>query len=69
MKKYILLLSILTIASFSGYSQNMYDALRYSQLYYEGTARSMGLGNAMVSLGGDLGALSYNPAASGVYRY
>ena len=69
MKKYILLLSILTIASFCGFSQNMYDALRYSQLYYEGTARSMGLGNAMVSLGGDLGALSYNPAASGVYRY
>ena len=69
MKRYILLLSILTIASFSAYSQNMYDALRYSQLFYEGTARSMGLGNAMVSLGGDLGALSYNPAASGVYRY
>ena len=27
------------------------------------------MGNAMTALGGDMGALSYNPAASGVYRY
>lgn len=51
------------------FGQNMYDALRYSQQYYDGTARSLSMGNALASLGGDLGALSYNPAASGVYRY
>ncbi len=50
-------------------AQGMYDALRYSTQYYDGTARGVGMGNAMLSLGGDIGALSYNPAASGVYRY
>lgn len=69
MRKYLLILSILTLTAITSYGQNMYDALRFSQLFYEGTARSMGMGNAMTSLGGDLGALSYNPAASGVYRY
>lgn len=57
------------LSSLSIQGQGMYDALRYSQIYYYGTARSIGMGNAMGSLGGDLGALSYNPAASGVYRY
>lgn len=46
-----------------------YNALLMSSQYYDGTARSMGMGNAMTALGGDLGALSYNPAASGVYYY
>ncbi|HIZ88072.1 MAG TPA: hypothetical protein IAC03_07965 [Candidatus Coprenecus pullistercoris] len=45
------------------------NALAFSSRYYDGTARSVGMGNAMTALGGDLGALSYNPAASGVYRY
>ena len=44
-------------------------ALMLSGKYYDGTARSVAMGNAMTALGGDLGALSYNPAASGVYRY
>lgn len=46
-----------------------YNALLFSSHYYDGTARSVGMGNAMTALGGDLGALSYNPAASGIYRY
>lgn len=50
-------------------AQNMYDAYRYSQQYWEGTARSVAMGNAMVALGGDMGAISINPASSGVYRY
>ncbi len=45
------------------------NALLFSSQFYDGTARSVAMGNAMTALGGDLGALSYNPAASGVYRY
>lgn len=50
-------------------AQNMYDAYRYSQQQWEGTARSMAMGNAGVALGGDMGFIAINPAASGVYRY
>lgn len=46
-----------------------FNALQLSSQFYDGTARSLAMGNAMTALGGDLGALSYNPAASGVYRY
>lgn len=45
------------------------NALLFSSQYYDGTARSVAMGNAMTALGGDLGALSYNPAASAIYRY
>ncbi len=62
-------MTILSLYATAAFSQGMYDALRYSTQYYDGTARGVGMGNAMLSLGGDLGALSYNPAASGVYRY
>ncbi len=50
-------------------AQNRYDALRYSQNFYEGSAKSIAFGNAMTSIGGDLGIISINPAAAGVYRY
>lgn len=71
MKK-ILTYSMITMLAFSGgsmYAQDINDALRYSQQYNDGTARSVSMGNAMVALGGDPGALSINPASSGVYRY
>ncbi len=51
------------------HAQNAYDALRYSEQFAEGTARSVAMGNAFVALGGDMGGLSVNPAASAVYRY
>ena len=69
MKKITITLSVLLLTSMMLFGQNEYDAMRYSQQYYDGTARSLAMGNALVSLGGDMGALSYNPAASGVYRY
>ena len=50
-------------------SEYAYDAYRFSQQFYEGTARSLAMGNATVALGGDLGAVITNPAAIGVYRY
>jgi len=50
-------------------AQNRYDALRYSQIFYEGSAKSISMGNAMTSIGGDLGTVSINPASAGIYRY
>jgi len=50
-------------------AQGAMDALRFSQIRYEGTARSMAMGNAFTSLGGDSYSISINPASSGIYRY
>lgn len=68
-KRIYTIISALLLMQTAVFGQGIYDALRFSKQYYDGTARSLGMGNAMLSLGGDLGALSYNPAASGIYRY
>ncbi len=65
--------TVLTIAAtfilFAGLSaQNVDDALRYSQVFYGGTARFMSMGGAFTALGGDLSSLSQNPAGIGVFR-
>ena len=49
-------------------AQNVEDALRYSQVFYGGTARFMSMGGAFTALGGDLSSLSQNPAGLGVFR-
>lgn len=35
-------------------AQNVDDALRYSQIFYTGTARFMSMGGAFTALGGDM---------------
>jgi len=66
-KSGILLIVILSI--FSGTkAQNIDDALRYSQIFYSGTARFMSMGGAFTALGGDLSAISLNPAGTGIFR-
>ena len=50
-------------------AQDMYYAEMLSRNHYYGTARSMGLGNAMTALGGDLGSVTINPAGSAVSPY
>lgn len=69
----ILLTSAFIAGALQAYAQltpsYTYNALLFSSQYYDGTARSLAMGNAMTALGGDLGALSYNPAASGIYYY
>jgi len=49
-------------------AQNEVDALRYSQVTAAATARSLGLGGAGGSYGGDFSSLSINPAGIGIYR-
>jgi len=67
MKKYILPVLILAL-SFSLNAQNEQDALRLSQIFHGGSARSLGMGGAVGAVGVDFGAISINPAASGLYR-
>src|SRR5665647_1481853 len=68
MKKLVLIL-IAVISIFSGViAQNVDDALRYSQIFYGGTARFMSMGGAFTALGGDISSLSQNPAGLGVFR-
>lgn len=50
------------------FAQNVDDALRYSQIFYSGTARFMSMGGAFTALGGDISSLSQNPAGLGVFR-
>ncbi|MFK5857513.1 MAG: hypothetical protein QM503_15390 [Bacteroidota bacterium] len=67
MKKYHIIL-IMFFLSATGYSQFADDALRFSQVYYQGTARSMAVGGAFGALGADFSTASTNPAGMGMYR-
>ncbi len=68
MKKILFSLALIT-AAFSAGAQTMYDAINYSRDNYYGTARTLGLGNAVTAIGGDLGTISINPAGSAVAGY
>ncbi len=66
MKKLILLfVTVLSMPLL--YSQNISDALLYSQGEIEGSARFRALGGAFGALGGDLSAININPAGSAVF--
>ncbi len=49
-------------------AQSADDALRFSQNFYESTARSSAMGGAFGALGADLSTASTNPAGLGLYR-
>lgn len=59
---------LLLILSFSLHAQGVDDAVLNSQTFYEGTARSMAMGNATGAMGGDFTATCINPAGLGLYR-
>jgi hypothetical protein len=58
-----ILLCVLTVKA-----QYVEDALRYSQVFPTLTARSLALGGAFTSLGGDFSSTYTNPAGLGMYR-
>jgi hypothetical protein len=68
MKRYLILFTIIFLVPFFNQAQDMVDALRYSQLQFEGTARSGAMGNAFGALGGDFTSVTINPAGIGLYR-
>ena len=68
MKK-IAITILFALATVAVYAQNAGDAYMFSENHYEGTARTMAMGNAFTALGGDLGSLNINPAGSAVAGY
>ena len=64
-----LILTLMGIASMaSSYGQNISDALRYSTGTTEGTARFKSMSGAFGALGGDMSAVSMNPAGSAIFN-
>jgi hypothetical protein len=68
MKRFIYIITGLLFSLSSIFAQNEIDALRYSQYFPSGTARSIGMGGAIGAVGGDFTGLSINPAGIGLYR-
>ncbi len=68
MKRLTLIIAAAFLTITGAYAQNVDDALRYSQIFYTGTARFMSMGGAFTALGGDMSTLSQNPAGLGVFR-
>lgn len=67
MKKLILLVTLAT-SSLMVFAQAELDVLRMAQTDIYGTARYMSMGGAFGALGGDVSAISINPAGIGIYR-
>jgi hypothetical protein len=68
MKKISLIIRLAALITGVAVSQNLDDALRYSQVFYSGTARFNAMGGAFTALGADMSTLSQNPAGIGMYR-
>jgi hypothetical protein len=68
MKKIIISIIFIALGLSCLMAQSANDALLFSRHYSGGTARSAGMSGAFGALGGDLSALSANPAGLAVYR-
>ncbi len=68
MKRITLTLAAAFVTLSGIFAQNVDDALRYSQIFYNGTARFMSMGGAFTALGGDMSTFTQNPAGIGVFR-
>lgn len=67
MKRISLIISIILLGNCL-FAQSDYEAFRFSQTDYQGTARYMGAGGAFSAIGGEFSALSNNPAAIGLFK-
>ena len=68
MKK-IITFALGAVVAVAAAGQTWQDALMFSENNYMGTARSVAMGNALTAVGGDLGAVTLNPAAAAVAGY
>lgn len=67
--RYYFITCIFLTAYASAGAQNMYDAMNYGRDDALGSARTLGMGNAVTATGGDLGTIYFNPAGSAVAGY
>ncbi|MCL2168274.1 MAG: hypothetical protein FWH59_04025 [Lentimicrobiaceae bacterium] len=68
LKKINILVCLIAFIQISMNAQNEVDALRFSELDWQGTARFMGAGRAFGAVGAEFSALNVNPAAIGLYK-
>lgn len=68
MKRIGIIMSVLALCGGTAFSQSQLDAFKYSQTELNGTARYLGMGGAFGALGGDISAMTSNPAGLAVYR-
>ncbi len=64
----ILFLIVFTLVLNYTHAQTVSDALRFTNLQTEGTARTVGLGGAFGAIGADYTTISTNPAGLAVFR-
>jgi len=67
MKKVIIYIVISIFFINENVAQSEIDALRYSQKNISGSARFVGMSGAFGALGGDLTAITINPASTGLF--
>ena len=65
--KRLVIIMLLICSVTTLFSQTSLDALRYSRIFENGSARSQGLGGAMGAVGGDFSCIATNPAGLGLY--
>lgn len=69
MKRIITILAV-SLAPLAARAQSdVFFAERLGTNHYYGTARTIGMGNAVTAIGGDLGSIGINPAGSAVFNY
>lgn len=68
MKK-IVSIALGALVALTASAQSWQDALLFSEYEYGGTARSIGMANALTAVGGDMGSIGLNPAGSAVAGY
>ncbi|SHF64061.1 OmpP1/FadL family transporter [Dysgonomonas macrotermitis] len=68
MKRIFTLALVFSSVVAGAFAQGELDAFNLSYNDLKGTARSIGMGGAMGALGGDISAISINPAGIGVYK-
>ena len=66
MQKFLTLITIFFVTN--SYAQIPEDAIRYSWFPQNGTARTLAIGGAIGSLGGDITSNFINPAGIGFYK-
>lgn len=67
MFKKVYLLCLFLSINYLSISQTYEDVLRYNSFNHEGTSRFNSMGGAFGALGGDISAISINPASSSVF--
>ena len=69
MKRTFTIIATALMATAYANGQTAADAFLFSENNYEGTARTMAMGNAFTALGGDIGSATFNPAGTAVANY